>query len=60
MGIRGEFSLKSFCSTCYLPIPCSHETEGQGAKGAKVSWQLEEFHVMEPVELELGSCEHTV
>lgn len=57
MGIRGGFSVKSFRSTCYLPIPCSHEREGEGAK---VRWQQDEFHVMEPMELELGSCEHTV
>lgn len=38
-------------------MPCSHEKEGEGAK---VSWQQDESHVMEPVELELGSCEHAV
>lgn len=55
-GIRGGFSVKSSRSTCYLPIHCSHETEGEGAK---FSWQQDEFHVMEPVGLESGSCEHT-
>lgn len=49
--------MKSFHSACYLPVPCSSETEGEGAK---VSWQQDESYVMEPVELELGSCEHTV
>lgn len=48
--------MKSFCSTCYLPIPWGHGTEGESAK---VGWQQDEFHVMEPMELELGSCEHT-
>lgn len=55
IGIRGGFSVKSFHSACYSPMPCSHET----GEGAKVSWQQNESHVMEPVELELGSCEHT-
>lgn len=35
----------------------SHGTEGEGAK---VSWQQDEFHVMGPMELELGSHKHTV
>lgn len=43
-GIRGGFSMeKSFLSTCYLPMPCSCETEDEDAKN---SWQQDEFHVM--------------
>lgn len=43
-GIRGGYSVeKSFLSTRYLPIPCSHETAEEDAKD---SWQQDEFHVV--------------